>query len=258
MSAPLLEVRGLTRWFGGLAAVQGFEIAVAEGQIVGLIGPNGAGKTTIFNLLSGALRPSAGEVRLAGASIVGRAPEAITRLGLARTFQDLRLFRRLTARENVVVAAFCRAPNSLVSWTFPRHQKELAGFARQAEELLEFVDLADKAGDLAMYLSHGQQRRLEVARALATGPRLLLLDEPAGGLGRMESEIMTRLIQRIRSSGVTLVLIEHNMHFLMPLVDRVAVMNFGRKIAEGTPAAIREDPEVVAAYLGTGQARAHA
>ena len=247
----LLEVHGLTRWFGGLAAVQDVELHVGQGEIVGLIGPNGAGKTTVFNLISGALRPSEGEVRFDGASLIGLPPETIARRGLVRTFQNLRLFGRLTALENVMIGGFCRRRSSLVSWATPGHRRWLAGQEREARAALAFVGLEAQAGMAARHLSHGEQRRLEVARALATRPRLLLLDEPCAGLTRADVDALVELIRRVRGEGVTLLLVEHDMDFVMALAERIVVLNFGRKIAEGPAAAIREHPDVIAAYLGS-------
>ena len=255
MSA-LLEVRGLTRWFGGLAAVQDVDFAVEAGAIMGLIGPNGAGKTTVFNLLSGALRPTAGAVVFDGRPIVGLPPERIARRGLVRTFQNLRLFRRMSVLDNVAVASFCRSGGSLVSWALPGHARWLAARREDAARVVEFAGLAGHAHEAAMHLSHGEQRRLEVARALAAGPRLLLLDEPCAGLTRVEVDALVALIRRIRDEGVTVLLIEHDMDFVMALAEHIVVLNFGRKIAEGTAAVVREDPAVLAAYLGTETARA--
>jgi branched-chain amino acid transport system ATP-binding protein len=249
--AALLEVTGLTRWFGGLAAVQDVDLRVPAGQVIGLIGPNGAGKTTAFNMISGALPPTAGTIVFEGARIDGRPPEAIARLGLVRTFQNLRLFRRLSVLDNVTVGALCAQPASLVSWVAPGHRAWLAARRREAEQLLAFTGLGDLADQAAMHLSYGQQRRLEVARALAARPRLLLLDEPCAGLSRAEVDALVGLIRGVRDRGVTVLLIEHDMEFVMALADFIAVLNFGRKIAQGVPAEIRANPDVIAAYLGT-------
>jgi ABC-type branched-subunit amino acid transport system ATPase component len=256
--APLLEVRGLNRWFGGLAAVQDVDLRVERGQIVGLIGPNGAGKTTAFNMISGALPPTSGTIAFDGARIDGQSPEAIARRGLVRTFQNPRLFRRLSVLDNVTVATFCQGPASLVSWARPGHQRWLEGRRRDGAALLAFTGLGDLADEAAMHLSHGQQRRLEVARALATKPRLLLLDEPCAGLTRAEVESLVDLIRGVRDQGVTVLLIEHDMDFVMALADFIVVLNFGRKIAEGVPAEIRANPDVIAAYLGTEELGAQA
>ncbi len=249
--AAILEVTGLSRWFGGLAAVQDFDVCVTTQEVLAIIGPNGAGKTTIFNLLSGMLRPSAGDVRLDGRSILRLTPERIVRLGLVRTFQNLRLFRRLTVLENVLVASFSSTHGSLWSWALPGHRQRLAVQEARALEALAFTDLVVERDTVAMHLSHGAQRRLEVARALATRPRLLLLDEPCAGLTRAESAGLAALIRRIREDGIAVVLIEHDMDFVMAVADRIVVLNFGRKIAEGLPAEIRDNDEVIAAYLGT-------
>jgi branched-chain amino acid transport system ATP-binding protein len=257
-AAALLEVQSLSRWFGGLAAVQDVGLRVERGQIAGLIGPNGAGKTTVFNMVSGALAPTSGRVHFDGARIDGLSPEAIARRGLVRTFQNLRLFRRLSALDNVVVGSFCQGPASLVSWARPGHRRWLDDRRREAEGFLRFVGLGEQAAQAAVHLSHGQQRRLEVARALATRPRLILLDEPCAGLTRAEVESLVGLIRRVRDEGVTVLLIEHDMDFVMALADSIAVLNFGRKIAEGLPAAIRANREVIAAYLGTEELGARA
>jgi ABC-type branched-subunit amino acid transport system ATPase component len=256
--APLLEVRGLSRWFGGLAAVEDVDLRVERGQIAGLIGPNGAGKTTAFNMISGALPPTSGTIAFDGARIDGRPPEAIARRGLVRTFQNLRLFLRLSVLDNVTVGTFCQGPASLVSWAMPGHQRWLEARRREAAALLAFTGLGDLADQTAMHLSHAQQRRLEVARALATKPRLLLLDEPCAGLTRAEVESLVDLIRGVRDQGVTVLLIEHDMDFVMALADFIVVLNFGRKIAEGVPAEIRANPEVIAAYLGTEELGAQA
>ncbi len=246
-----LDARRVSRWFGGLAAVQDVDLAVSEGEIFGLIGPNGAGKTTLFNMLSGALRPTRGEIVFDGASIGGLTTEAVARRGLVRTFQNLRLFRRMTALENVMVGTFCRSRSSLVSWAIPGHRLWLASRERDARDVLDVVALGAQADVVAMHLSHGEQRRLEVARALAARPRLLLLDEPCAGLTREEVESLATLIRRIRATGVTVLLIEHDMDFVMGLAERIAVLDFGQKIAEGPATAIRENPAVVTAYLGS-------
>ena len=252
----LLEARQLSRWFGGLAAVEDVDLTVDEGEIVAVIGPNGAGKTTLFSMLSGGLAPTSGDVRFAGRDLAGWTPERVAHLGLVRTFQNLRLFRRLTVLENVMVGAFCTRGGSLTSWVLPGHGRRLGELRAQAMQVLRYAGLDAKAPETAMHLAQGEQRRLEMARALAARPRLLLLDEPCAGLTREEVLAVEALIRRIRDDGVTVLFIEHDMDFVMSLAQRIVVLNFGKKIAEGPPASIREDSEVIAAYLGTETADA--
>jgi branched-chain amino acid transport system ATP-binding protein len=239
----LLEVRGLTRDFGGLRAVGGLDFDVAGGEILGLIGPNGAGKTTVFNLVTGSLRPTAGEIRFEGRSVVGLRPHAVARRGIARTFQVVQPFAGLSVLENVTLAAFLRCP--------ARRDAEA-----RALEALERMGLADKAATLASQLTLIEQKRLEVARALATGPRLVLLDEPMGGLNATEVDVASDVVVRLRASGLTVVLVEHVMKAIMRISDRVVVIHHGEKIAEGPPARVVEDPAVIAAYFGARRSRA--
>jgi branched-chain amino acid transport system ATP-binding protein len=233
----LLEVEGLSVRFGGLRAVRELTFSVERGEILGLIGPNGAGKTTVFNLVTGFVRPSAGVVRLEGRSLTGLRPHAVVRRGAARTFQIVKPFPGLSVRENVTVAAFVRHP--------VRRDAEA-----RAEEVLERVGLAHRAGTAAGQLTLLDQKRLEVAKALATSPRLLLLDEPMGGLNPAEVDAASALVARIRDEGVTVVLVEHVMKAIMAISSRVVVMNQGEKIAEGPPARVVEEPAVLAAYFG--------
>jgi branched-chain amino acid transport system ATP-binding protein len=233
----LLEVQGLTRHFGGVRAVSGLSFSVNEGEILGLIGPNGAGKTTVFNLVTGFVRPTNGAIRLAGKSVVGLRPHAVVRRGIARTFQIVKPFPGLSVRENVTLAAFLRRPD--------RKEAEAA-----AGSVLERVGLAGRLNELASRLTLMDQKRLEVAKALATEPRLLLLDEPMGGLNATEVGVATDLVERIRASGVTIILVEHVMKAIMRISDRVVVMNQGEKIAEGPPARVVDEPAVLAAYFG--------
>jgi branched-chain amino acid transport system ATP-binding protein len=233
----LLEVEGLTRFFGGLRAVGDLSFSVGEGEILGLIGPNGAGKTTVFNLMTGFVQPSAGRIRLDGRSVVGLRPHAVARRGIARTFQIVKPFPGLTVRENVTLAAFLRHP--------ARRDAEAA-----ALEILARVGLAHRAGELAIQLTLMDQKRLELAKALATGPRLLLLDEPMGGLNPSEVDAASRLVEEIRRGGVTVILVEHVMRAIMRISDRVLVVNQGEKIAEGLPAQVVKEPAVLAAYFG--------
>jgi branched-chain amino acid transport system ATP-binding protein len=233
----LLDVQGLTRHFGGVSAVSDLSFSVNEGEILGLIGPNGAGKTTVFNLVSGFIRPQAGAIRLGGRSVVGLRPHAVARRGIARTFQIVKPFPGLSALENVTLAAFLRHPD--------RRDAEAA-----AAEVLERVGLAGRRSESASRLTLMDQKRLEVAKALATRPRLLLLDEPMGGLNATEVDVASDLVERIRAAGVTIVLVEHVMKAIMRISDRVVVINQGEKIAEGSPAQVVAEPAVLAAYFG--------
>jgi branched-chain amino acid transport system ATP-binding protein len=233
----LLEVERLTRHFGGVCAVASLSFEVTEGEILGLIGPNGAGKTTVFNLVTGFVRPTSGTIRLDGRSVVGLRPHAVARRGIARTFQIVKPFPGLSVRENVTLAAFLRHPS--------RPEAEAA-----AEKVLDRVGLAPRVSELASQLTLIDQKRLEMAKALATEPRLLLLDEPMGGLNATEVDVASDLVQRIRESGVTVVMVEHVMKAIMRISDRVVVMNQGEKIGEGPPARVVEEPEVLAAYFG--------
>jgi len=237
----LLEVEGLSVRFGGLRAVRELTFSVERGEILGLIGPNGAGKTTVFNLVTGFVRPSAGVVRLEGRPLTGLRPHAVVRRGAARTFQIVKPFPGLSVRENVTVAAFVRHP--------VRRDAEA-----RAEEVLERVGLAHRAGTAAGQLTLLDQKRLEVAKALATSPRLLLLDEPMGGLNPAEVDAASALVARIRDEGITVVLVEHVMKAIMAISSRVVVMNQGEKIAEGPPARVVEEPAVLAAYFGRRRA----
>jgi branched-chain amino acid transport system ATP-binding protein len=243
----ILEVDGVGKQFGALAALTGVSFAVSERQVFSVIGPNGAGKSTLFNVISGLHQPSAGSVRFAGRDITGLPPEAVNRLGLAKTFQITNLFPEISVLDNVRVAAQSRAPESgrLASlWRRPDVDGAALG-------LLEAFGLGRRRDDLAENLSHGEQRYLEICLALATAPRLLLLDEPTAGMTPGETRDATALIRRIAEErGLTVLLIEHDMSVVMGISDRVAVLHFGEKIAEGTPEQIRNDPRVIDAYLG--------
>ena len=252
---PLLAIRGLTKDFGALRAIDDLHLDVASGGIFGIIGPNGSGKTTLFDVISGIYRPAAGTVRYRGRDLTGLAAERVARHGIARTFQNLKIFRRLTVFENVVGAQTGSDDVSFLQAAFPHPGLERAKRAR-AMGILEQVGLADRRGALAQELPLGEQRRLELARAMAREPDLIMLDEPAGGMTPGETDDMAGRIERVAADGPTVLLIEHKMGMVMSLCRRIAVLNFGRKIAEGTPAEIQRDGAAVEAYLGPGAVRA--
>ncbi len=252
---PVLVVDNVTLKFGGLVALDNVSFEIREGEILGLIGPNGAGKTTCFNVTTGVYRPTSGEVRFRGHRLTGMKRHKITQLGIARTFQNIRLFKSMTALENVLVGTDAQHKSGLASalLRLPRHRREESDGHDRAMELLTFMGLDGKANELAVNLSYGDQRRLEIARAMATKPSLLCLDEPAGGFNPAEKQKLMELIRRIRDQGYTVLLIEHDMRLVMGVTDRIVVLEFGQKIAEGVPAEIRDNPAVIAAYLGVDE-----
>jgi branched-chain amino acid transport system ATP-binding protein len=248
----LLEVDDVTIRFGGLTALDSVTFEIREGEILGLIGPNGAGKTTCFNVMTGVYQATAGQVRFDGRPLGKLKRHKITQLGIARTFQNIRLFHSMTVLENVMVGA--DAHSRVGFWDAllrtPRHRHTEAESTARAKELLKIVGIRARPDELAANLSYGDQRRLEIARAMATGPKLLCLDEPAAGFNPAEKARLMDLIRRVRDEGYTVLLIEHDMRLVMGVTDRIVVLEFGRKIAEGVPAEIRDNPAVIAAYLG--------
>jgi branched-chain amino acid transport system ATP-binding protein len=255
VAETILEVENLTLRFGGLTALDDVSFSIEEGEILGLIGPNGAGKTTCFNAVTGVYRPTSGGIRFRGASIVGMKKHQITRHGVARTFQNIRLFPAMTALENVLVGADAQHSTGMFSALFrlPQHRREEDDGHTRAMDLLRFMGIATKADELASNLSYGDQRRLEIARAMATQPKLICLDEPAAGFNPAEKVELMNLIRKVRDQGFTVLLIEHDMKLVMGVTDRIVVLEFGRKIAEGSPAEIRDNPAVIAAYLGVDE-----
>jgi ABC-type branched-subunit amino acid transport system ATPase component/ABC-type branched-subunit amino acid transport system permease subunit len=252
---PVLQVQGLTKRFGGVIALNQVDLVVPRGAIVGLIGPNGAGKTTFFNTVTGLVRPDGGRISFAGASVVGLRPNAIVARGIARTFQSIRLFPHMTVLENVLVGEHCRLGARVAGAVFrpPSVVAEEARARERARALLAFVGLGDEGDDVARNLAYGDQRRLEIARALATEPRLLLLDEPTAGMNPRETETLTDLIGLLRRElALSVLLIEHDMEVVMGISDRITVLDYGTRIAEGTPSEIQRHPRVIEAYLGTG------
>ena len=252
LGKPLVELNEVTVRFGGLVALDSVTFTINRGEILGLIGPNGAGKTTCFNAMTGVYRPTSGSVDFDGRVLGKLKRNQITRLGIARTFQNIRLFGEMTALENVVVGTDARHRTSVPGATFrmPRHRHEERDAIDRGMALLEFVGVGGRATEKARNLPYGDQRRLEIARALATEPKLLCLDEPAAGFNPAEKAALMDLIRKIRADGYTVLLIEHDMRLVMGVTDRIVVLEFGKKIAEGLPVEIRDNPAVIAAYLG--------
>ena len=250
----MLEVQGITQRFGGVTALEDVSFGVAEGGITGIIGPNGACKTTLFNIVTGIYSPSSGTVHLQGKNVTRFAPERLAALGMVRTFQNIELFGKMTVLENVMLGLHTKGKSGILasSLRLPWQVAEERRFREQAHHWLEFTGITDLADTEAGGLPFGKGRLLEIARAMALEPKVILMDEPAAGLNSRETLELARLIQKIRESGVTVALVEHDMELVMDICDAIVVLNLGRKLAEGTPREIQEHPEVISAYLGEG------
>ena len=249
----VLELKNITKNFGGITALTDVSFRLNEGEIFGLIGPNGAGKTTMFNIITNMFAPTSGEILFLEENISGLKPHKITDKGICRTFQNIRLFSQMSVLENVLVGAHCRNRSGVLKSVLRTKSQKLEEKSnyKVALELLELVGLSKYEDTIAENLAYGQQRRLEIARALASNPKLLLLDEPAAGMNETETENLFDLIKKVQQRGVTVLLIEHDMPFVMKLCDRIAVLNFGKKLAEGTPKEIQNNQDVIVAYLGS-------